>query len=50
MSKNEQFEEDVKILLSGYLGSDPDTVDYLALKVRRLHEQYSAKENTNNEH
>lgn len=48
MSKNEQFEEDVKVLLSGYFGTDPDTADYLALKVRKLHEKYSEKENANN--
>lgn len=35
-----QFEEEVKSLLSGYL-SDSDTVDYLALKITRLHTEYS---------
>ena len=48
MSKIEQFEEEVKVLLSGYFGTDPDTADYLALKVRKLHEKYSEKENTSN--
>ena len=48
MSSSEQFEEEVKVLLSGYFGTDLDTTDYLALKVRKLHEKYSEKENTNN--
>lgn len=37
---NERFEEEVKVLLSGYLGSDSDTIDYLALKIARLHDLY----------
>ena len=35
-----QFEEEIKSILSGYL-SDSDTVDYLALKITRLHTEYS---------
>lgn len=49
MSSCEQFEEEVKVLLSGYFGTDPDTADYLALKVRKLHEKYSKKEISDNE-
>ena len=36
---NERFEEEVKGLLSGYL-NDSGTLDYLALKIARLHDEY----------
>lgn len=42
MSSSEQFEKEVKVMLSGYLGSNPDAVNYLALKIRKLHEVYIA--------
>lgn len=49
MSSSEQFEKEVKVILSGYLGSNPDAVNYLALKIRKLHEVYSKKEISDNE-
>lgn len=49
MSSSEQFEEEVKVMLSGYLGSNQDAVNYLALKIRKLHEVYFKKEISDNE-
>lgn len=49
MNSSEQFEKEVKVMLSGYLGSNPDAVNYLALKIRKLHEVYSKKEINDNE-
>ena len=40
--KTNYFEEEMKLLLSGYI-SDKDTVEYLAFKASKLHEQYSEK-------
>lgn len=41
MSNTEKFKEEVKSLLSGYLGSDEDTINYLVFKIASLHETYS---------
>ena len=49
MSSSEQFVKEVKVMLSGYLRSNPDAVNYLALKIRKLHEVYSKKEISDNE-
>lgn len=35
----DRFEEEVKVLLSGYLEST-DTIEYLALKIKNLHKDY----------
>lgn len=39
-SAEAQFELEVKNLLSGYLGSEIDTIDYLAFKICKLHDLY----------
>ena len=38
-SLDKKFENDVKVLLSGYIESE-DTRGYLALKIVKLHETY----------
>lgn len=44
MNNVENFKEEVRCVLSGYLPADEDMVNYLVAKIARLHEEYSNKE------